>query len=213
MISFYLIRHGQTEWNLTGKYQGATDVPLSELGEKQAEFAAKWFDSIPLDGIFASPLVRAKVTAQKLADRKHMALRICPQFREISFGKWEGLTYEEIEARWPGAVEQMYNAPDTLHIEGGETFGQVEARTMQGIHDIIREGDNKTYAIVSHGAAIRTILCGMLGLPIHMSWHFCQSNANISRIDYYGEGQSWLYLLNSQEHLKALGVRPYIKKH
>lgn len=213
MISFYLIRHGQTEWNLIGKYQGSTDVPLSPLGVRQAELAARWFDTVELDAIFSSPLSRAKVTAQKLADRKQMAIRLVPEFQEICFGKWEGLTYEEIESKWPGAVEKMYNEPDALHIEDGETFQEVEDRTMKGIQDIIRMGDNKTYAIVSHGAAIRTILCGMLGLPIRMSWHFCQGNANISRIDYYGERQSWLYFLNNQEHLKELHMPPYVRKH
>lgn len=213
MISFYLIRHGQTEWNLTGKYQGSTDVPLSPLGIKQAELAARWFDGVELDAIFSSPLSRARVTAQKLADRQHMEVQIKSEFQEICFGKWEGLTYEEIEAQWPGAVEKMYNEPDSLHIEEGETFQQVEERTMKGIRDIIQLGDQKNYAIVSHGAAIRTILCGMLDLPIRMSWHFCQGNANISRIDYYGEGQSWLYFLNNQEHLKELHMPPYIRKH
>lgn len=204
MISFYFIRHGQTEWNLTGKYQGSTDVPLTALGERQAEAAARWFGDIALDAIYTSPLVRARVTAEKLAGRKQMVLKEKPEFRELCFGAWEGLTFDEIEARWPGAIEKMYTAPDQIRIPGGETFAEAEARTMKGMGDILAEGDNKTYAVVSHGAAIRTILCGMLHLPLAMSWHFCQGNANISRIDYYGEGKSWLYLLNSQEHLKTL---------
>lgn len=212
MISFYLIRHGQTEWNSTGKYQGATDVPLSKLGEEQAVCAAKWFDDIHLDAIFASPLSRARKTAEALAQRKKMNIGLMPEFREISFGVWEGLTYEEIEARWPGEIDRMYSAPETLRIEKAETFQEVEDRTMEGMRKIIALGDDKVYAIVSHGAAIRTILCGMLELPLRMSWHFCQSNANISRIDYYGEGQAWLNLLNSQAHLKELGIKPYIRR-
>ncbi len=212
MISFYLIRHGQTEWNSTGKYQGSTDVPLSKLGEEQAECAAAWFDTIHLDAIFSSPLCRAKKTAEALAARKQMEIQVMPEFQEISFGVWEGLTYEEIEARWPGEIDRMYNEPETLRIEKAETFQEVQDRTMKGIHEIIAKGDDKVYAIVSHGAAIRTILCGMLELPLHMSWHFCQSNANISRIDYYGEGQAWLNLLNSQAHLAKLGVKPYLKR-
>lgn len=212
MISFYLIRHGQTEWNSTGKYQGATDVPLSKLGEEQAVCAAKWFDDIHLDAIFASPLSRARKTAEALASRKQIDVKLMTEFREISFGVWEGLTYEEIESRWPGEIDRMYREPETLRIEKAETFQEVEDRTMEGMRKIIALGDNKVYAIVSHGAAIRTILCGMLELPLRMSWHFCQSNANISRIDYYGEGQTWLNLLNSQAHLKALGIKPYIRR-
>lgn len=204
MICFYFVRHGQTVWNLNGKYQGSTDVPLSETGVRQAELAARWFDGKTFDAIYTSPLDRAKKTAEALAVRHAMTPIVMPEFQEICFGEWEGLTYDEIEARWPGAVESLYRTPDTLRIEGGETFQEVQERTMRGMRRLIAQGDGKTYVIVSHGAAIRTILCGMLELPLHLAWHFCQGNANISCIHYYGEHQSWLYLLNSQEHLHPL---------
>lgn len=203
MICFYFVRHGQTLWNLTGKYQGSTDVPLSEVGEAQAELAARWFDDKKIDVIYTSPLVRARKTAEAIARRHQLEPVIKPEFRELSFGEWEGLTYDEIESRWPGAIEKLYRAPDELQIEGGETFAEVEKRTMKGMEDLIAQGDGKTYVIVGHGASTRTILCGMLELPIRLAWHFCQGNANISCIHYYGKGQSWLYMLNSQEHLEG----------
>ena len=204
MICFYFVRHGQTTWNQSGRYQGSTDVPLSETGLAQAGLAARWFDGRTVDGIFTSPLERARKTAEAIAERLHEEPVVMAEFQEICFGAWEGLTYDEIEARWPGAVETMYRAPDRLRIEGGESFQEVQERTMAGMKKLIAKGDDKTYIIVSHGAAIRTILCGMLGLPLHTAWHFCQGNANISCIHYYGEEQSWLYLLNSQEHLHGL---------
>lgn len=211
MITLYFVRHGETTWNLTGKYQGRTDVGLSEKGVRQAELAAAWFDREKIDGIVTSPLIRARVTAEKIAERRGTDVELVPEFSEISFGVWEGLTFDEIDARWPGAVATMYTAPDTLRIEGGETFEEVEARTMEGIRKLIARGDGKTWIIVSHGAAIRTMLCGLLGLPLRFSWQLSQSNANISCIHYYGEGQSWLYLLNSQEHLAPLGSPKFMK--
>ena len=212
MITFYFLRHGQTMWNNNGKYQGSTDVPLNETGERQAALAARWFDDEEIDAIYTSPLTRAAKTAECLGRRKGLTPIVKPEFQEICFGKWEGLTYDEIEARWPGAIEVMYDHPEKLRIEGGETFQEVQDRTMKGLRDLLAQGDNKTYVIVSHGAAIRTMLCGLLQLPLHMAWHLCQSNANISAIHYYGEGQSWLYMLNSQEHLKEIGKKQYLRK-
>lgn len=212
MITFYFLRHGQTMWNNNGKYQGATDVPLNETGLQQAELAAQWFDGEHIDAIYVSPLSRARVTAEALARRQGMTPIVKPEFQEICFGQWEGLTYDEIEARWPGAIDTMYDHPEKLRIEGGETFQEVQDRAMKGIRELLSLGDDKTYVIVSHGAAIRTMLCGLLELPLHMAWHLCQSNANISAIHYYGEHQSWLYMLNSQEHLKELGKKQYLRK-
>ena len=71
MLTIYFLRHGQTEWNLVGKYQGTKDVSLSEEGRKQAEAAAGWFDDISVDAIYTSPLQRAYVTAEMLSERKH----------------------------------------------------------------------------------------------------------------------------------------------
>ena len=207
MITFYFVRHGQTTWNLEGKYQGSTDVPLSALGEAQAECAARWFDGKSFDAIYTSPLIRARRTAEAIARRQHTSVTEMAEFQEICFGAWEGLTYDEIEAQWPGAVETMYSAPDTVRIEGGETFAEVEKRTMAGMRRLIAAGDEKTYVIVSHGAAIRTILCGMMGIPLRHAWHFCQGNAAISCLRWYGEGDCWLYLLNGQDHLRLLEER------
>lgn len=204
MIRFYFVRHGQTLWNTTGRYQGSTDVSLSEVGMAQAERAANWFRDKHLDAICTSPLERARVTAHLIAQPHGMQEVVMPEFQEICFGRWEGLTYDEIEARWPGAIGTMYSEPDLLQIEGGESFQEVQARCMKGIQALIDQGDNKNYVIVSHGAAIRTMLCGMLGLPLRLAWHFCQGNANISCIHYYGKDQSWLYFLNLQEHLQGI---------
>lgn len=201
MICFYLVRHGQTLWNLSGRYQGSTDVSLSQTGLVQAEMTAQWFKNKNLDAIFTSPLKRAQMTANAIARPHGIRPVIKAEFSEICFGQWEGLTFEEIEERWPGKIEQMYKNPDTLHIEGGESFLEVEARTMKGMQDLLAQGDNKTYVIVSHGAAIRTILCGMLDLSLRYAWQFCQGNANISCIHHYGKDQNWLYFLNLQEHL------------
>lgn len=200
MIKLYFIRHGETEWNITGRYQGSADVSLSEKGRAQAADTTECFRPVHLDGIFSSNLVRAADTARGIADTHHMPVKINPELRELDFGKWEGLTFTEIEKRWPGALDTMYDSPSKLIIEGGETFPHMQVRAMHAIRQIIALGDGKTYAIVSHGGTIRTIICGLLDLPLDKAWDFRQANANISCIEYYG-GRNWLSLLNSTSHL------------
>lgn len=205
MLTIYFLRHGQTEWNLVGKYQGTKDVSLSEEGRKQAEAAAGWFDDISVDAIYTSPLQRAYVTAEMLSERKHIPLQVEPDFSEICFGDWEGLTYDEIEAAFPGSIAKLYDRPDEWEIPHAEKFEDVRKRVMRGISKILETNcpeTNKTVVIVSHGAAIRMMLCGLLDLPIRYSWHLSQSNANISCVHHYDSGENWLFLLNSVEHLK-----------
>lgn len=106
MITLYLVRHGQTIWNSTGKYQGRTDVALSDKGISQAKKTVNRFLSVHLDGVIASPLKRAADTARGIAETHGLPLETDSRLMELSFGDWEGKTYEEIEKIWPGMIEK-----------------------------------------------------------------------------------------------------------
>ena len=168
----------------------------------QAEKTAQAMKDIPLDAIFSSPLERAQVTAKTIAQPHHLTVQVEPRIAEINFGQWEGLTFEEIETRWPGRLHEMYVHPDTVDIPGSETFGEAEARTMDFLNELIRTNKNKTFLIVSHGAAIRTMICGLLQLPLDRAWNLSQGNANITRIEALEEGRNILRTLNSTAHLR-----------
>ena len=101
MIRLFLIRHGETAWNVLGKYQGQSDVALSENGIKQAERLAANFPVDTLDRVYTSDLIRAAETAQMVAGRFGIPVKKCRDFRDIDFGDWEGMTYKEIASRWP----------------------------------------------------------------------------------------------------------------
>lgn len=101
MITLYLVRHGQTVWNSSGKYQGRTDVALSEKGLAQAEKTVERFRSVHLDGVIASPLMRAADTARGIAETHGLPLETDSRLMELSFGDWEGKTYDEIEKSGP----------------------------------------------------------------------------------------------------------------
>ena len=204
MITLYLVRHGQTLWNSSGRYQGRTDVALSKKGLAQAEKTASWFQDIHLDGVIASPLQRAAKTAEGIAESHHLALETDENLKELSFGDWEGKTYDEIEKIWPGMIEAMYHDAGTMKLPHGESFKECQERCMKAINGIIQRGDNKTYAIVCHGAALRTIICALIDIPLARSWNLALSNASISEVIIYPGDMNVLYMLNHTEHLGDL---------
>ncbi|MBC7325685.1 MAG: histidine phosphatase family protein, partial [Moorella sp. (in: Bacteria)] len=110
-IRIYLVRHGETEWNNNGRYQGHTDVALSVSGRRQAELLRERFRSIPLDSVYSSDLSRARETAAVIAAPHGLTIKTEEAFREIDFGFWEGLTYQEITARYPHEWERWRQDP------------------------------------------------------------------------------------------------------
>ncbi len=211
MIQIYFLRHGVTEWNALQKFQGSIDVALSDKGREQAECAAGYFADISLDAIYSSPLKRAYETAQILGKCQGLNVEVVPEFSEISFGAWEGLTHNEIESKWPGALAMLYSNPDKWQIPESESFEAVRQRAMRGLQQILYsleteendEDDEKHIVIVSHGVTIRMLLCGLLHLPTSVSWRLNLGNAGISRVDHYGEEGNWLSLLNYTDHVSV----------
>ena len=214
MIQIYFLRHGQTEWNALQKFQGSIDIPLSDEGREQAECAAGYFADRPiLDAIYSSPLARAYETAEILGECQGLDVQVVPEFSEISFGAWEGLTHQEIEAKWPGALRLLYSCPDKWQIPEAESFEDVRERALRGLQPILDEldaeaendddDDEKRILIVSHGVTIRMLLCGLLFLPTSVSWRLNLGNASISRVDHYGDEGNWLSLLNYMDHLSV----------
>lgn len=195
-----LVRHGQTEWNAGGRYQGQSNVALSDTGRKQARFLAERFPVRQLDAIYTSDLDRAKETAECVG--KRLGLTVCPEkaFRELSFGDWEGLTYQEISSRWPEEAEKLFTAPDELVIPHGETFRDLQKRALDKIYSLYEQHIDQTVAVFAHGAINKTILAGLMHIPLHYLWSLRQDNTavNILRLD---DGYVMVELINSTSHL------------
>ncbi len=203
MTRIVFIRHGQTEWNVIGKYQGQTDVALSSEGVEQANMLAEHFPLEHLDAVYASDLKRAMVTANCVA--KHFGLEVQPEtaFRELNFGDWEGLTYEEIVSQWPEAMENFLEHPDRLLIPNGESFGDLQKRAMHRVREIVAQESGKTVAVVAHGAILRTILCSALHMPLEYLWAIRQFNTAVNIVSYE-EGWSSVEVMNSTAHLRKI---------
>lgn len=201
MIRIYLIRHGETTWNKLGKFQGRADIDLSEIGLAQAKKTGDYMKNICIDGIYSSPLKRAFNTAKIIGTNLKASIKKDKRLIEIDFGEWEGLSPKIIEMKWPGKLRQMFYFPDEVDIPGGESFKDVQNRTKLFLDELISLGQNKTYMIVSHGVALRTIYCNLLGVPLINAWNLSQKNASISCIDYYDKDRSVLSFLNLTNHL------------
>ncbi len=210
MNTIYFVRHGETEWNKIGKYQGFSDIPLSDLGIRQAEACAKAMEDISIDYIITSDLCRAQTTAEAINKKQAnpVTIKIDSRLREINFGCWETLTYDEIETKWPGAIREMYLKPADIRIEGGESFRDVQERSWEALKDCLEQvEEGATILVVCHGGTIRTLLCKLLHMDLNHAWNFSQGNTAISRINYFGMEETdhnLLSLLNDVSHTKGL---------
>lgn len=200
MMKLLLIRHGQTDWNLLGKYQGQTDIALSGEGIRQADLLAQNFPVDTLDIIYTSDLQRALMTAERLAEKFSAPLYADKALRELNFGAWEGLTYQEIAERWPQEVKNLFGAPEKLQIPEGETFLMLQRRAMDKIHEIRAENEGKNVAVVAHGAISKAILTALLHIPLHYVWMLRQDNTAVNILRFDDEFVS-VELLNGISHL------------
>ena len=200
MMKLLLIRHGQTDWNLLGKYQGQTDIALSGEGIRQADLLAQNFPVDTLDIIYTSDLQRAFMTAERLAEKFSAPLYADKALRELNFGAWEGLTYQEITERRPQEVKNLFGAPEKLQIPEGETFLMLQRRAMDKIHEIRAENEGKNVAVVAHGAISKAILTALLHIPLHYVWMLRQDNTAVNILRFDDEFVS-VELLNGISHL------------
>lgn len=204
MVKVVFVRHGQTEWNVSGRYQGQSDVALSAAGLAQAEKLAAEFPVAKLDAIYASDLVRARVTAETVAQKFGLPVQLEPAFRELSFGDWEGLTYEEIVASWPDAMRNFLAHPDILEVPNGESFPAVQQRALERLHELLAKHEGQTIMIAAHGAVLRTMLAAALHMPLQYLWSIRQFNTAVNIVRYDADGNPTVELLNSTAHLGEL---------
>ncbi|KYH31103.1 alpha-ribazole phosphatase [Neomoorella mulderi] len=200
----YLVRHGETEWNNSGRYQGHSDVALSSKGRRQAELLRERFRHISLDGVYSSDLSRARETAATIAAPHGLEVNTVTGLREINFGTWEGLTYQEIIARFPREWEEWRQDPGNRIVPGGESFQQVKERVWEAFNGIVRQEKGRSILLVAHGGSLRTLICAILELDLTAVWRFRLDNTGVSIVDCYDD-KHILVLLNDTHHLETLG--------
>lgn len=166
MSFIYIVRHGQSLGNLKGGFAGHTDFPLSELGHKQARITADYLQNTHIDAVLSSTLTRAKQTAEPIAADRKMTVIPSPAFMEMNFGEWEGMSLDDVETKYNGAVSEWKTAMYKTVCPGGESTVDCYNRAVRALEDAAKEYAGKDICIVSHGALIKCMHCHLLGLPI-----------------------------------------------
>jgi 2,3-bisphosphoglycerate-dependent phosphoglycerate mutase len=157
-----LARHGETEWNRTGRFQGHADPPLSEIGRRQAADLAEALAADGIGAIYTSDLLRASETAEVVATRLGLGVVEDSGLREIDVGSWSGLTRDEIAARFPDGFERWQRG-ELGH--DGETREQLTDRVVAAVERIARAHAGETVLVVTHGGAIRALRRHAAGDP------------------------------------------------
>ena len=208
MKTLYIVRHGETDWNKMGKYQGITDIPLNENGLNQAKACGNALKDVTFDRILSSDLSRALVTAETIRGDRTTSITVDKRLRELNFGDWEAMLFSDIEARWPGLIDEMYLRPHLVKVPNGESFKDLQDRAWVGLEEFLNVNDKEeTLLIACHGGTIRTLLCKLLDISISHCWNFSQGNTAINRIFYNGMGEydhNILNLLNDTAHVELL---------
>jgi probable phosphoglycerate mutase len=203
-----LIRHGETNWNRESRFQGIRDIPLNDNGRGQAAKAGEFLKDVAIDFGVSSPMLRPKETAEiVLKHHSQVNLQLEPQLQEICHGLWEGKLEKEIEAEFPGLLQQWKDAPETVQMPEGENLQQVWDRAIAAWAKIVKNHANsseaKTGIVVAHDAINKVIVCSLLGLKPDNFWNIKQGNGAVSVIDYPEgvEGAPVLQAINLTTHL------------
>ena len=183
-MRIWFVRHGETEWNRTKRYQGHSDIPLNETGRRQAQETAALLANEPLMAVYASDLSRAVETAEAVAQPHGLQVQQNSALRELHFGLWEGLRYEQIMEKWADELSLMYEDPERGRAPEGEGFSYLAKRACPALQ-ALREAhqEEKAIAVVAHGGTIRVLLCLLQEKSLQGLWNVAIEHGQATRID------------------------------
>jgi broad specificity phosphatase PhoE len=189
MPKFTLIRHGESVWNGERRIQGNQDPALSPRGRRQTDLLVQHLETHiprPVAAIYTSPLQRAAETAERIAVVLRLPVIREPGLREMSLGAWEGKTVAEIQTAFPGAYERWLEDPAASPAPGGEALSAFGRRVAEALARMQRAHAGADLLIVSHGGAIKALICFTLGLDLKYLFRLKQDNTAVSQIELDG---------------------------
>ncbi len=207
MTKILLVRHGETEWNVVGRVQGWTDIPLNARGQAQAAALAERLRDTPLTAIYSSNSGRAADTAGPTAKTHGLEVNRLTELREKGFGDWEGLTQADLERDYAD-LWHRYHVEHELDaaIPGGETYSQVYDR-MRGVLCRILDAHpdpNDAVLVVGHGGSSRTLVLAALQAPLSTLQRLQSDNASLTILSFRGIADGRVVCLNDTSHLSGL---------
>lgn len=204
MTKLYLVRHGQTAWNVGEIFRGRADIPLDETGRQEVHLAGEALKDETLHAIYSSPLSRSMETAENIAKFHNLPVTPLDAIIDISYGKWEGMGHHEVEKQYPDLYRLWIREPHRVQFPQGESLDEVRSRAMAAIGELVDRHNEQNIALVAHRVPNKVICCALLGLDNSHFWRIQQDTACTNLFTYKG-GQWIISYLNDTSYLKVLG--------
>jgi broad specificity phosphatase PhoE len=204
MSRVYLVRHGQTAWNVGEIFRGRADIPLDETGRQEVHLAGETLKDETLHAVYSSPLSRSMETAENIAKFHDISVTPLDAIIDVSYGEWEGLGNQEVQQKYPDLHALWLTEPHKVLFPGGESLDEVRSRTMAALEDLLVKHQHENFALVAHRVPNKVICCALLGLDNSHFWRIQQDTAS-TNLFVYRNGQWIISYLNDTSYLRSLG--------
>ncbi len=201
-MKIIFVRHGETEWNKLARFQGSSDIELSEVGQEQARLVGKRFKDMKLSAIYSSPFKRAYATALAIKGERDMKIHKDRRFGEIDFGNWEGMPFQEVMKKYPEEFAVYRNRPHECVIPGEGSLDKARERACQALNEIIKnhKDSEDNIVIAAHGGIIRLMIFELLNIATEAFTRFPLHNTAVSVVEVCPE-RNLLISFNDISHL------------
>ena len=203
MTKLYLVRHGQTAWNLGEIFRGRADIPLDETGRKEVHLLGETLKGETLHAIYSSPLSRSIETAENIAKFQKIPVTPLEAIIDISYGEWEGKPLEEVRKNCPDLYQLWVQEPHKVTFPGGESLNGVSSRAIDAIKGLVKKHNDENIALVAHRVPNKVICCALLGIDNSHFWRIQQDTASMNLFKYK-DGVWIVSLLNDTSYLRAM---------
>ncbi len=195
-----LVRHGKTVGSEEMRYKGHIDVPLSEEGEKEVKQVSEVIKAHfnPIGAVYCSDLSRAKRTAEIIAEPLGLEPITMEVLRERNFGKWEGMSFDEISKAYPEEFNRWKEDPYRFSPPEGESTEDVKNRVVPALQDILKRHKGEKVMVVSHGGVTRVLLCHYIGLPLNNIFKIEKDFACLNVLEFFDDGFCLVRLINGR---------------
>jgi len=204
MVRIILARHGHVDWLAPERFRGRAELPLSDLGRRQAQAVARYIAATwKPEAVYTSPLGRCRETGAEIAAPFRLELRPVDGLADIDYGEWQGLTRDEAQERWPDETELWFRTPHIAAIPGGETLAALLSRTSAALRDILWRHPDQTVVLVGHDSVNRVLLLFALEAPLSRYWHLRQEPCAVNEL-FFDNDSFIIGSINQTQHLSGL---------
>lgn len=206
-MNLILVRHGETDWNRTGRCQGIADIELNDNGRTQVRELGESLRDEAIAAVYSSDLLRAMNTAEEIAKHHNLSVNIDSDLREMNQGDLEGLMFTEIRERYADVLREWRESPETLKLPKGESLLEVQERAWNAFQKVHRRHPGETIVAVSHNLTITALLCKITGIGLKGFRNFNLQAAS-KNVIVSNNGRIEVDVLNDVSHLSPIDSIP-----